>query len=345
MSWGDDMADQLVRFIAAARLIGRPQGATTKDLAKVLQVSPRTAFRLVRKIEAAGFPLYDEQDGHEKIWHLNWNNNQDGLKPDTSLTAEEQAILGVMISQLGEVASLSQWSHSLLKKLQYVGAFEGSFLNPGGSHVIEISRSNVAKVSRTEDASYVITLLSAISKHHTCTVVYKAPGPGPEKQYPVYPLSCFVASGGMYLYCVIHSKGNEYLSMLAIERIKDLRDDGTALFEPIANYDVKSLLEDPFGIILENEWIDVEVVLDAKKGWYETQRQWPRKYVDYRLRPDGTWAFRIHTRGKFGLLSWMLTCAEHVLGISNEAVKKSYVDMLANQMQLLRHDEEIAKGQ
>ncbi|MDD7202477.1 MAG: WYL domain-containing protein [Sphaerochaetaceae bacterium] len=331
------MADQLVQLITAVKLIGRKEGATIRQLEQELGVSERTVFRLLDKVEESGFPLYDDQDGHEKVWHMNWGDGRGWNMPvpDTSLNQEEQAVLGILLSHIATVPSLSGWSRSLLRKLQYLGAYGGSFWGSKGP-TLEFSQSDLSKISQPKDAGRMTILLSAISQKHTCTVAYKTPFQTETKTYAIYPLCCFTASGGLYVYCVTVNKGQERLIMLALERIHALGDDGKAQFTPSETYDIKSLLDDPFGIILEKEWIETDVVLDSKQGWYETQKRWPDGFVTFGETDDGAWCFHIRTRGSFALVIWLLSCAGHVLSISNEKIKADYQETLKKELSLLQ---------
>ena len=328
------MADQLVQLITAVRMMGRSEGATVQQLTQELEVSQRTVFRLLRRVDDAGFPLYEDRDGHEKIWYMNWGDGRGLPMPNVNLNPEEHAVLGLLLGHVGAVPSLSTWAQSLQKKLQFLVAFGGSYLNLQRGPSLEFSQSDLAKISKPEDSKNTAILLAAISRHHTCMVTYKSPHNPTAKEYAIYPLCCFVASGGLYLYCVTQREGKEKLIMLAVERILALQEDESASFVPAQQYDVKSLLEDPFGIILEERWIQTDVVIDAKQGWYETQKQWPSRFVIYEEDPEG-WRFHIHTRGAFSLMQWLLSCAGHVRSISDSELCASYQALLKSQLELL----------
>ncbi len=327
------MTDKLVQLVTAARMMGRPEGATVRQLQSALAVSERTAYRLLDRVEESGFPLYCDMPGHEKIWHLNWGRSGrwNVPVPPASLNAEERAVLGIILGHIGSVPSLSLWSQSLLKKLEYLGAYDKE-----QSSCIQFSQSDLGKISREQDASFVAIILKAIKSGHTCTVTYKSPRHKESKRYPIFPLCCFLASGGIYLYCVTLRVKKEVLFMLALERIQFLSDDGKAAFVPMEHYDISSLLEDPFGIILEKDWIDTDVVLDETQGWYETQKQWKLPYVSFEHLKDGRWLFHIHTRGFFSLLVWLFSASGHVLGISHPRVREAYREVLRNQLEMLQ---------
>ncbi len=331
------MADQIVQLVTALRMIGRAGGATLRQLESELMISERTAYRLLGKLQASGYPLYDDQDGHEKVWHMNWGDGRGWNMPvpNTSLNQEEQAVLGILLSHIATVPSLSGWSQSLLRKLQYLGAYGGAAWGAKGP-TIQFSQSDVSKISQPDEAEHMSVLLRTIASHHTCTVTYKTPNQIDAKTYAIYPLCCFMASGGLYVYCVTTSKGQEHLTMLALERIRALCDDGKAQFSPAESYDIKSLLEDPFGIILEKEWIETDVVLDSRQGWYETQKRWPDGFVTFGETDDGSWCFHIRTRGSFALGVWLLSCAGHVRSISNEKIKSAYRETLKKELSLLQ---------
>jgi predicted DNA-binding transcriptional regulator YafY len=61
-----------VKFLAAINLLASPSGTTVKKLMSRLNVSRRTAFRLLDALTGMGFPLVDEQPGPrvEKTYRL-----------------------------------------------------------------------------------------------------------------------------------------------------------------------------------------------------------------------------------------------------------------------------------
>jgi predicted DNA-binding transcriptional regulator YafY len=61
-----------IKFLTAINLLASPKGATIKSLMGELNVSRRTAFRLLEALEGLGFPLTDDQKGShgEKIYRL-----------------------------------------------------------------------------------------------------------------------------------------------------------------------------------------------------------------------------------------------------------------------------------
>jgi predicted DNA-binding transcriptional regulator YafY len=50
-----------IKFLTAVNLLASPAGATIKRLMRRLDISRRTAFRLLEALEELGFPLIDEQ--------------------------------------------------------------------------------------------------------------------------------------------------------------------------------------------------------------------------------------------------------------------------------------------
>jgi predicted DNA-binding transcriptional regulator YafY len=61
-----------VKFLAAINLLASPSGTTVKKLMSRLNISRRTAFRLLDALTGMGFPLVDEQPGPrvEKTYRL-----------------------------------------------------------------------------------------------------------------------------------------------------------------------------------------------------------------------------------------------------------------------------------
>ncbi|MCI2045748.1 MAG: WYL domain-containing protein [Sphaerochaeta sp.] len=195
-----------------------------------------------------------------------------------------------------------------------------------------ISGDHVPKLTRPEDASHLAVLLGAIKEQKSCTVTYVSPGQGKEKRYQIFPLCCFFTTDGTYVYDV--TVPEEHLVIHAIERFRDIVVDGKTK-RPVLQYDPASLLADPFGIALEDAYLDVEVVLDSRQGWFEAQRAWPKEFVTLQKQPDGTWKFSIHTRGRYGHLSWLRAQTGTILSISDRGLAEEYTRSLDTQLTLL----------
>ena len=61
-----------IKFLTAVKLLASPSGATIKSLMDNLNISRRTAFRLLESLGELGFPIIDQQPrpGLEKTYRL-----------------------------------------------------------------------------------------------------------------------------------------------------------------------------------------------------------------------------------------------------------------------------------
>jgi predicted DNA-binding transcriptional regulator YafY len=107
-----------VKFLSAVNLLSTRQGATIKSLMENLNISRRTAFRLLRALEDLGFPLIESQSRHsiEKTYRLSDSYvlklpNISILNP--CLTGEEsELVLSILdlckrIAELGGISTLN----------------------------------------------------------------------------------------------------------------------------------------------------------------------------------------------------------------------------------------------
>lgn len=326
------MANDLERFITVSRLIRRPEGVTTEEIATELGVSVRTAYRIIAAMEENYFPITQSQDGHSKRWHIleGARDNLGLVHTDTRLDAEDQALLKMILGLLGRNAILREWTDSLARKLKCLGAFGGGYWASGMNNVM-ISAGNVPKLQQPKDAEHLRILLSAIEKKTTVRMTYQPPFAKQRSEYHVFPLCCFFTVEGAYVYDVTERR---HLTMHAVERMRSLSADPKPLFTPENTYDVQELLSDPFGILLESNWVDTDVVLDQQDGWYQAQKAWPGRYVTWKQESDGTYRFSIHTRGPYGLNRWLLDRLSHILAISNPAVQALLEQTIAAQEKL-----------
>jgi predicted DNA-binding transcriptional regulator YafY len=103
-----------IKFLTALNLLASPSGATIKKLMEHLNVSRRTAFRLLEALEGLGFPLVDAQpkQGTEKTYRL---MDSYVLKlpnmtiPNPGLTAQE---IELVLTMLDFCEKLQQIGHS-----------------------------------------------------------------------------------------------------------------------------------------------------------------------------------------------------------------------------------------
>jgi predicted DNA-binding transcriptional regulator YafY len=107
-----------IKFLTAVNLLASPSGTTIKKLMAALNISRRTAFRLLEALTELGYPLTDEQSGIgvEKTYRL-----MDAyvlklpnmVMPNPGLTGEEiEVMLALLdscdrIQHIGKTAALA----------------------------------------------------------------------------------------------------------------------------------------------------------------------------------------------------------------------------------------------
>lgn len=62
--------DQLGRQWRLLQFLGQPSGLAVEDAARRLACADRTVWRDLRVLQAAGFPIHDERDGHRGLWKV-----------------------------------------------------------------------------------------------------------------------------------------------------------------------------------------------------------------------------------------------------------------------------------
>ncbi|MFH2115712.1 MAG: WYL domain-containing protein [Spirochaetota bacterium] len=116
-----------------------------------------------------------------------------------------------------------------------------------------------------------------------------------------HPLCMFEADGGLYLFVEIRRHGS--IRILALERIRELKplDDHFTWPE---GFNLKPILEDPFGII-QQEPVPVVVRFDEDQAPYVRKRAWPTSYR-FEDSSDGSLLMHLETGGIYGLKRWLL---------------------------------------
>ncbi len=326
------MAFSVDNYIIVSRLMSRSNGTTVKEMANALNVSERQVYNI---LEQMYFILYYEQykdPENARITRYKALGDSPKLNlPELELSDDEIAVF----NQLRENAELSpalrQTAETMFEKLQLMASERGKKIQVGdNSRRLILNAHTISKSVGTKNTTKAIqTILDIIKKHQWMNLTYrKMDASAPHPYNNLYPLQIFVANGDVYVYVLNYKKE---LRMLAIERIDKITPFDGEKVEQL--YDFKTLLSDPFGIILEEEPYTVKLWINKWEGTYLKQKEWPDS-VKITDNDDGSIIFEAETRTHYDCVTWIQARIDRIKILEPEWLRQEVMDNLRKAMEL-----------
>lgn len=321
------MREKLIfKLFKAIELIGRPQGATYKELSRELEISHRSAVRLIETMELElNFPIYEDKIDFEK--EKRWKFDEDYLKklpnmklPDLNLSLSEIIALHFIRGEkrLYRGTDIERAIDSAFRKL-------GVFLPEGTSGKLDKIKSLFITSSKfAKDYSGKEEIIDALSNamlgQKLCHVKYHSFYDDRIKEFSIAPLHFFEDNGGLYLFVQIA----EDIRILAVERI-DMIKMTADTFEYPADFNPEERLETAFRITC-NDPVEAKIWFSADQARYVRERKWAKEQR-IEPQPDGSIILWMKTSGMWDLKRWVLSwgAAAKVLEpveLRNEIIKE-----------------------
>jgi predicted DNA-binding transcriptional regulator YafY len=296
----------LVKLIKTIDLLSSHRGATPDQIAEKLEVSKRTAYRLLSVVEDLGFLIEDIRDPienrtrkrldrefHQKIGPINL--------PDIKFTPSE--LIGLYLIR-GEARAYK--GSGLAKNLDSAFAKIGMFAPPGLVEKLDKLQSifllggKMAK-SLAGKEEIIDHLADAMLANQTCHIDYHSFHDDRDKSFKIDPLHFFEHQGGLYLFVNTTDYGD--IRVLAVERIKGITLT-EAIFSYPADFDPDEKLQHAFGLFYDDP-LEVEVHFSAAQARYIRERVWA---VDQQLidQEDGSVILKMKTSGRYEIKKWIL---------------------------------------
>jgi len=299
-------ARHLVGLLKAVDLIARPEGASIEDLAAQLDVSRRTAYRVIQTLQELNFPLYEDRCDIDdrKRWRLadSYLKKLPNLSvPELRLTLAELMALSFVrgSARLFKGTDIEKDLESAYVKLD---AFLPGKLASQFDKVLSLfaPAGRFAKDYSAKEA-VIQSLTDAMFRQQTCLVEYHSFRDDTVKHFKIDPLRFFDREGGLYVFARATSFGE--IRVLAVERILKLTATGES-FEGPAGFDPAALLETAFNLTFDDP-IAVKVKISADQARYVKERRWAAKQsiVEHE---DGSLTLEIETSGRWDVKRWVL---------------------------------------
>ncbi len=320
----------VVKFLQAIELLGRPTGATLTELMHGLDLQRRGAYRVLAFLQDEMKLLVHEDatllDGGKRFY-LDEEDVRNAGKikvPNINLTMNEIIALYFLrgSTSLYQGTDIQNSIDKAFAKFDY-------YLPDGfGERLGNISGVFAASNRFTKDYSnkeeILDSLVSAISKHRVCLVTYHAFSEDKVKTYKIAPQQLFERNGGLYLFSVIVKYGD--VRVHAVERIQELQIEDE-FFEPPEGFDADKLLGTTFGLTCDDP-IELKIWFSSDQARYIKERQWAAEqcFVDQK---DGSTILEMKTSGWYEVKKWVLSFGAEAKLLEPEPLRKDLMMEIA----------------
>jgi predicted DNA-binding transcriptional regulator YafY len=305
---------QLGRQWRLLQCLARPQGVAVEATARELDCAVRTVWRDLRVLQEAGFPIYDERDGHRGIWKVE-NGFRDRLPvplslPEVVALLASRDVLGqgggpfgpAVASALGKIrALLTPRALELVERMgASVGArVVGAKLQLGASeHVPEIER--------------------ALAERRTLRVRYYSLSRETETDRDVDPYQLRLYAGGLYV--IGHCHWRRAVRIFAVERVRALSVLRETFTMP-ADFDLDEYLRGAWGIV-HGELIAIRAVFSRAAARDVRDRLWHASQ-ELRELPGGRLELRLLVADTLEVRRWLLGFGGEVEVLAPPALREA----------------------
>lgn len=300
---------ELIRQWTILRTLATQRRTTIASLATETGKTQRTVRRDLDALQAAGFPLEEDQDSDGKYWRLP-TKAMAGLARDGFTLAELSALYlsRALFECFAETALLADLKGAFNKMDGALSPTMRKFLD----RMPKALSAKSPQVKRQDASTHTITLrlLEAIMETRIVSMKYDSQHSKRLKLYTLHPYRIVHAQGGLYLVAFVP----EYAEVrtFAVERIRQAAaDKGT--FEP-----VDELGDDPFANsmgVYRGPTMRVRLRFSAAIAQRVKDRTW-HSSQQFRDRQDGSVEMTLDVSDDYALRSWLLSFGSGVRVLS-----------------------------
>ena len=318
MARGDQLARQW-RMLQI--LIGARRGRTVAELADEIDCHPRTAYRDLEALQAAGFPLYTDRQEGKNRWTL--------LE-----SARRQSPLPLSLVELMALY-LSRSMLRAAKETVFSGALETLFdkiratLPPATAAYIDRIAETLQVRSRPYrkaggGSAAVDQIHASILEKTSLEIVYYTMSRRREVRRRVDPYKLWFFDGTFYLIGYCHLRKD--VRIFALDRIRTV-EKTDAPYEVADGFDPDRLMERSFGVFLGTP-VRVRIRFSKKVAGYIAERVWHEDQV-LSERADGSLDFEATVAGTEEIKFWILGWGRHAEVLGPEDLRRDIAEEVA----------------
>ena len=297
MARGDQLARQwkIIQTLITSKL-----GKSAAELANDLECHPRTLYRDLEALQAAGFPIYTERVEGKNLWSL-LDTLKHHIPIPFSLTELMAFYFGTDMLKAFKGTAFHDSLESLSQKIKATLPPESMKYLKSVEQTLQVGIKPYKDYARFKEI--INRVNEAALQKKTIEMVYYTMSRKKEGKRKVNPYRIWFFNGSFYLIGYCHQRGE--VRIFALDRIKMLHQTKDA-FEVPEEFDFEEFLRPSFGVF-QGEPVKVRIWFahDAagyikEKIWHENQEIIPQE--------DGSVIFEAEVAGtqeiKFWVMSW-----------------------------------------
>ena len=297
MARGDQLARQwkIIQTLITSKL-----GKSSAELAEDLECHPRTLYRDLEALQAAGFPIYTERVEGKNLWSL-LDTLKHHIPIPFSLTELMALYFGTDMLKAFKGTAFHDSLESLSQKIKATLPPESMKYLASVEQTLQVGIKPYKDYARFKEI--INRVNEAALQKKTIEMVYYTMSRKRESKRKVNPYRIWFFNGSFYLIGYCHQRGE--VRIFALDRIKMLHQTKDA-FEVPEEFDFEEFLRPSFGVF-QGEPVKVRIWFahDAagyikEKIWHENQEIIPQE--------DGSVIFEAEVAGtqeiKFWVMSW-----------------------------------------
>jgi predicted DNA-binding transcriptional regulator YafY len=311
MARGDQLGRQW-RIIQT--LISSRKGKSASELAQELDCHPRTLYRDLEALQAAGFPIYTERSDGKNLWSL-LDTVKHQMPVPFTLTELMALYFGRDMLKVFKDTAFYESLESLLQKVKTTLPPESIQYLKNVEQTLQLSIKPYKDYGRFKEILNRVT--EAALNRKTIEIVYYTMSRKKETRRRVDPYRVWFFNGTFYLIGRCHMR-NE-VRIFALDRIKMLHQTKETFLVP-EDFSLEDFMGSSFGVyqgppIQIKVWFHPDVAGYIKeKIWHESQQIHPQ--------PDGSIIFEAQVAGTDEIRFWIMTWGSKAEVLEPESLRE-----------------------
>lgn len=317
----------VVKLIRAVELIGRPQGASIKDLQEHLEMDRVSVHRFLKTMEdELNFPIYNDTDSSNSSVRKKFNEHFIVKLPNISvpsLTFSDLIAL-LLVKNSTAIFKGSEIGKEVDNVFDKLKAFLPSGMAKTLARVQDIFLAADNFVKDYSGKEQIIdSLVKGILQQKICLVKYHSFSDDTSKRFRIDPLHFFARDGGLYLIGNVTKYAN--VRFFAVERFSsvEITDENYRYPE---NFDPKELLETSFNFVSDDPVL-AKIWFSERQAKYIKERKWSKDQTIME-QPDGSIILALHTSGQWDIIKWVTTFGPEAEILGPPKLRKDFIDNL-----------------
>jgi predicted DNA-binding transcriptional regulator YafY len=311
MPRGDQLARQ---WKIIQTLITSRQGKSAADLASEIECHPRTLYRDLEALQAAGFPVYTEKVEGKNLWSL-LDTLKHHIPIPFSLTELMALYFGTDMLKAFKGTVFHDSLESLSKKIKATLPPESMKYLKSVEQTLQVGIKPYRDYARFREI--INRVNEAALQKKSIEMVYYTMSRKKEGKRKVDPYRIWFFNGTFYLIGYCHLRRE--IRIFAVDRIKMLQQTKEP-FEIPEEFDFEDFMRPSFGVF-QGETVKVKIWFapDAagyikEKIWHDTQEIVPQK--------DGSIVFEAAVAGTDEIRFWVMSWGSKALALEPNSLRE-----------------------